>query len=123
MDAYPLVRIKGGEIEIEFCSAGGSVTHHSIDAVVDFDGLSRPIGVEIIGLQCKLGSNCIDLIVRVIAIAKTDFNCSYDDNCDSFYVRIAEGRSLDQKVVEIDCRLDGQGRITSFHVPLHDAPR
>ena len=118
MNSFPEYREENGCITIDFCFPSKNTTNRPIDAVIDFDKFSQPIGIEIISICYKLGDRCLDLIMQLNTATGSDFRYSYDEGCDCFAFDWADNSSLDQKVIEIDCALDAAGHITSFCIPL-----
>jgi uncharacterized protein YuzE len=82
--------------------------------VLDFDGMGQLIGIEILNLKDHAGSACLARLSEDIRIYPEPISFSYDDEADAFYLRIRDGRSIDQQPVMGRVELDSAGHIVGF---------
>lgn len=83
------VRLEGSEIRAR---QSHGVRAELIDVVIDLDGFGLPLGVEVLGLLYRY-----PLMARHLrALAAEGIPMTVDEDADAIYLRVAEGRSLDQ---------------------------
>lgn len=82
-------RFEGSEIRAR---QSQGVRAELIDVVIDLDGFGSPLGVEVLGLLYRY-----PLMARHLqALTAEGIPMSVDEDADAIYLRVAEGRSLDQ---------------------------
>jgi len=81
-----------------------------VHMVRDLGEDSAAIGVEILNMASQLGTNCLRLVEQA-CVGSHEGRYSYDEESDSFYLRLGAGRSIDQKSVDGCVVQDDDGRI------------
>jgi len=116
MSAQSDLRIheEDGSIFVEFAPDAERVGGRSIRMVLDFNSTGEVIGIEIINLVFKAGKKSLDIINQFVPIKGELPRYSYDQDSDSFYLRLKADRSLDQKALDGSMFLDREGRINAL---------
>jgi len=86
--------------------------------VFDYNQYQEIIGLEIINLKLISGNRCLEKLYECFLGPQKYFKCSYDSETDSFYLTLSNDRSLDQKEVEGNIILDGDGHIVALRADL-----
>lgn len=84
--------------------------------------LGDVLGVEIMNLTFEAGEQALGLISQVVPTGGDGTRYGYDDESDSFYLRLQSGDSLDQKSVDGLAICDKEGRITSLSAEWAQSP-
>lgn len=108
MTDFPYVVREQGLIEVLLAVSEKSVSELAIDFVLDIDRFGEVIGIEILDLMADAGEGCLQFI------QESGASYSYDEEADAFYLRLNEGVSLDQKVVQGKLLVDKEGQIIGF---------
>jgi uncharacterized protein YuzE len=114
MTEFPSIVREQGSIQVLLDEAGKSVAEFRIEFVLDIDRFGEVIGIEIMDLVAHAGEHCL----QVIQNSNTSY--SYNEDADAFYLRLNEGASLDQKVVDGKLLVDKGGQIIGFRAPTTD---
>ena len=114
MTEFPKVARELGAIEVLLNDSEKSISELPIEFVLDIDKFGEIIGVEIMDLVADAGEGCLQFIQNSSA------TFSYDEEADAFYLRLDEGTSLDQKVVEGKLLVDKEGQIIGFRALTTD---
>lgn len=111
MTKYPDVNTDQGRIEILLNSSDEVLHELSIEFILDIDKYGEVIGIEISNMMANAGDDCLDYV------GNTDVDFSYDEDSDSFYLRLKEGTSLDQLVVQGKLLKNNEGQVVGFRAP------
>lgn len=82
------VTFEGSDIRVRH---GHGVRADLIDVVIDVDGFGSPLGIEVLGLLDRYPRMAEHL--RLVA---EGIRITIDEDADAIYIRLGEGRSLDQ---------------------------
>ena len=118
MDTFPKIFKNNISFRIEFCSIIKNTDEKLIEMVLDFDQFGEIVGVEIINLLFHVGKNGLGIISHVIPNKGIGLRYSYDEENDSFFLKLRPGRSHDQIEVEGAALLDENGQILCLNVVL-----
>jgi uncharacterized protein YuzE len=113
MTDYPRVIEDVGSISIELAPGVESSRAQPLQVVLDFDQ-DGVVGIEVINIQFELGVNALGIVRNVLPTDGDGPKYAYDKTCDSIYVRLRPGRSLDQKTVGASTFLDRVGRVVAL---------
>ncbi len=91
----------------------------NIDCVIDIDQDGEVLGVEILNLGCITGVRLPHTSLRSAPVPGVSW--SYDKTVDAFYVRLAEGRSVNQRPTTCNVHLNADGSICELEVRTWDA--
>jgi uncharacterized protein YuzE len=111
MEDYPQVREKEGSLLVEFAPDAKRSAAQPLKMVLDFDELGEVVGIEIINMLLKTGKNSLNVINQSVWTDGDGRGYSYDEDSDSFYLRLKDGRSVEQKAVQGSMFLDDAGKI------------
>lgn len=111
MTKYPGVNTDQGRIEILLNSSDEVLPELSIEFILDIDKYGEVIGIEILHLMLDAGADCLDYL------RESGVEFSYDEDSDSFYMRLKEGTSLDQMVVQGKLLKNNEGQVVGFRAP------
>jgi len=70
------------------------------EMVLDLDDAGKIIGIEILNLLFYAGEHGLDLIKHVLRTKGEELRYSYDEDSDSFYLRLRSGRSIEQNPIQ-----------------------
>jgi uncharacterized protein YuzE len=84
--------------------------------VLDLDQSGDVIGVEILNLIFHAGKNSLKAINRCVPTEGDGLRYAYDEDSDSFYLRLRPGKSADQKAIQGLLSLDNDGQISSLSI-------
>lgn len=115
--SLPSMSSNGVTISIQF-SDSATFRSVEVDCVIDQTDFGDVIGVEIIGLHRQLSGGLIDA-----PRTSGGVRWSYDNEIDSFYVHVMEGRSQVQTRVTGKVSLDASQRVVLLEVPVPRAAR
>jgi uncharacterized protein YuzE len=114
MKGSPSVLRNNKSIEIAvFPYATSNICLHDIDFILDFNPFNEIIGIEIINIKEELGLHCLELFEKM-NFWDNAITYSYDGDTDSFYLRITDERSIDQKVVNGEILLNDKRQIVAM---------
>jgi uncharacterized protein YuzE len=115
---YPIIKKSGNNFEVLITSQLNINKKIDIELVLDFNMLQKIIGIEIINLKLEAGKNCLAIIEKCIDCNDNEIKYSYDEECDSFYLKLANDKSMDQEVVNGSLILNDKGEIIGFSTLL-----
>jgi len=111
---YPYMHEEEKSLRVEFAPEPRQAKRKSLRMVLDFGSFGDVLGIEIMNLMLEAGKPALDLISQVVATTGYETRYSYDDESDSFYLRVHAGKSLNQKSVDGLAICDEDGRITEL---------
>ena len=114
MVSYPNIVQSNNSIEIIVSPYNEYTKHLDIELILDFNQFHDVVGIEILNLKIEAGEFCLEEVANVISSAKKGLSYSYDEESDSFYLRITDERSIDQEAVDGKLILDRKGQIVGF---------
>jgi uncharacterized protein YuzE len=117
---YPQIDRESQSFSVRFTAEAGDVGGKPIEMVLDFDQFGEVIGIEILDLMFNAGKGCLLGIAQCVPTEGDGVRYSYDEDSDSFYLRVTAGNSLDQKTVDGQLSLDAEGRITAMRAKWRD---
>ncbi len=105
------VTFEGSDIRVH---QEGGVRADLIDAVIDLDEFGSPLGIEVLGLLDRYPqmANHLRLLVA------EGVRMSVDEDADAIYLRLAEGRSLDQLTRLAAVAVGPDDALLGMHVQL-----
>ncbi len=109
MDVYPQIIEKDNSFVVKLGPAAETGRTLPIKMVLDFDADGKVVGIEIINLVLQAGNKALNYIKHT---RQPTFG--YDPDCDSFYMRVKNVNSTDQKSVSGALTLDDEGEIMGF---------
>jgi uncharacterized protein YuzE len=108
--------VGGPEILITFAVALGHTAHsRSVDCVVDVDETGRLLGFELLSPRHALGATAASFVA--LPPTPPEIRVSYDENSDAVYLRLRDGPSYRQEVLQGDLAVDDSGRV-ALRLPL-----
>jgi len=114
MENYPLIQVNDRSLSVEFSANVKLSTTHPLDMALDFDEAGEVVGIEILNLVFEAGKNCLGIIGQTVRADGYGLKYSYDEDSDSFYLRLKAGLSFDQKAVHGSMCRDVRGQIVAF---------
>lgn len=111
---YPCVHQEEGSLKVEFAPESHEAGHQQLRMVLDFGAFGDVLGIEILNLLLETGKQALEIIGQVVPTEGEGLKYGYDDESDSFYLRLQQGNSLNQKSVDGLATSDEGGRITSL---------
>jgi len=115
MVGYPRISKKDRSLVVEFVPGEKQRSERSLKMVLDFGEFGEIVGIEVINLVLQAGKNCLGIINQSVRTDGGELKCSYDEEADSFYLRLKAGRSIDQKAVQGSMVLDNNGHILALN--------
>ncbi len=109
------MREDSGSLFVEFAHVAKQSAGQPLKMVLDFGQGGEVLGVEIINLALKAGRNSLRTIDESVRTQGSGLRYSYDEDSDSFYLRLKAGKSADQKAVEGVMFRDDEGRIIALN--------
>lgn len=119
---YPCVHQEEGVLSVEFAPESAQATRKPVRMVLDFGSLDNVLGIEIMNLTLEAGEQALGLISQVVADTGDETRYGYDDESDSFYLRVQTGNSLNQKSIDGLAICDEKGRITALSAEWPQSP-
>lgn len=116
MSKYPNIVREDGTLDVVFSSSDAPLSDVSVRVVLDFDQFGEVIGIEILNLKDQVGKRCLDVVEKALEDSAGDLHHSYDDEVDAFYLRMSEGRSIDQKAVDGILVLNERGQMVGLRI-------
>jgi uncharacterized protein YuzE len=114
MKDYPHIGEEEGSVVVEFAPSVEQSNSRPLDMVLDFGQSGEVMGIEIINLVFEAGKDCLRTINGSVPTKSEGLRYAYDEDSDSFYLRLRPGRSFNQKSVKGSMFLDTDGRITGL---------
>src|SRR5262245_8297514 len=115
---FPLVQREPGKLCIHFRRLGSkSATIVALPLVLDIGHSDTILGIEAINFESYGGSRLLDQLDDSLLKA-AGMRLSYDAEADAFYLKIEDGRSLDQRAVQGRLFLDSEGRMAALEASL-----
>jgi uncharacterized protein YuzE len=99
MSTYPRFDAQDHAFAAEFGPGVKWSDCRPVRMVIDLGEDAAVLGVEILNLTSQLGANCLRLVEEACT-GTYDCSYSYDQESDSFYLRLGSGRSIDQKALD-----------------------
>jgi uncharacterized protein YuzE len=118
--AFPQINRESLSFSARFAAEAGDVGDKPIEMVLDFNQFGEVIGIEILDLAFNAGKGCMLRIAQCVPTEGDGVRYSYDEDSDSFYLRVTAGNSLDQKTVDGQLSFDAEGRITAMSAKWRD---
>jgi uncharacterized protein YuzE len=114
MEDYPQVREEDGSLSVEFAPVVKRSTGQPLKMVLDFGQFGEVVGIEVLNLIFEAGKNSLGIIGQSVRTDGDGMRYSYDEDSDSFYLRLKAGKSVDQKALQGSMFLDDAGQILGF---------
>jgi uncharacterized protein YuzE len=111
MEEYPRVHEEQDSLVVEFPPKVNETSRQRLRMVLDIGQSGGVIGVEIINLAFEAGENCLAVIGGSVSRCGDGVRYSYDEESDSFYIRLRQGRSQGQRALDGTVSLDERGAI------------
>ena len=115
MDIYPQAYETDRSIVVKFTSDLEQRKSFPVRMTLDFDSYGEIVGIEIINLVVQIGSKALQLLNRILPTARGRLHVAYDEESDSFYLRLRDCNSVDQKTVHGHVFLDDDDHIIGLH--------
>ena len=112
---YPNVCQDDSKIKVEFGRGSASDTFKSIKMILDLGIEGDILSIEILDFLFNTSKNGLEIIDQVVLPEGGEMRFAYDDESDSFFLRLHPGNSLNQKSVHGVAACDEQGRILSLY--------
>ena len=99
-------------LDVRFALLPGSVPREvPTESVLDFDEWGSLIGIELLSPSAQLGVGPKSL--QVLSSSESPMlEVSYDEGSDALYLRLANGRSREQKVLPATLRISADGFVS-----------
>lgn len=114
MDMQPIITQDQDYKELVLLHDALQTNSQSIEFVLDFNRLGDVIGIEIVNLKAICGNQCLELIEAASVCSDSWLHHSYDKECDSFYLKLANEPSFNQKAVDGEVLLTDKKQIVGF---------
>jgi uncharacterized protein YuzE len=119
---YPHITKREDSFKIEFLQSSGQATRKPLRMVVDFGLSGDVLGIEIMNLTLEAGKQALELITQVIPTTGEGTTYGYDEDSDSFYLRLNSGSSSNQMSIDGLAICDEEGRIIALSAELAHSP-
>lgn len=119
MSTYPNIVREDDSLDVVFSSSDVPLSKVRVRCVLDVDQFGEVIGIEILNLKDQVGNRCLGAIEETLRKPVGDLHYSYNDDVDAFYLRVSEGRSVDQKAVDAVLVISDKGQVVSMQIDMH----
>ena len=114
---YPKVLTTDENLQVDICPYGSETKVIETEFILDFNQYREIIGIEILNLKLEAGRTCLNKIKENIKTVE-NIRYSYDEETDSFYLKLVSDRSIDQEAVIGKLTLNTEGEIVSLGAKL-----
>lgn len=117
--SYPQVHGENGSLFVAFGQVEERSSGRPLSMTLDKDQDGAILAIEVINFLLIAGSNSLETIRKVVSEEGKELKYSYDEDSDSFYLRLKPGRSVEQSTVQGSMFFDREGTIVALSTDSH----